>query len=70
MFYDELTLQLRSRGAGEIVRSTNDKTTQFNFDGKRWVCRGPQCKTMATELSDGYEMPYCLALYCDVIFAS
>ncbi len=64
MSYGDFSMQIKERGAVAIVAAAAEKTTQFVYAGETWMCAGKDRAAMAHELADGYEMPYCLALYC------
>jgi hypothetical protein len=64
MSYGDFNAQIKARGATEIRRIAEDKKTEFTFGGRVWECSDGRRPEMTTELADGYEMAYCLGLYC------
>ncbi len=64
MSYGDFTAQITARGATEIVRDRNAKSTSFVYKGKAWVCTDSARPTMTAGLADGYEMDYCIAESC------
>jgi hypothetical protein len=48
-----------------VTRSRETKTTLFEYQGQPWRCTDKNQAEMTRELSDGYEMDYCLAQYCE-----
>lgn len=64
MSYGDFSAQIKARGAQAITRLGDEKATQFEFEGKQWRCVDAQRGAMTRELADGYEMRYCLELYC------
>lgn len=68
MSYGDFNTQIKGRGALAIVTAPN-RTTQFVYEGTHWSCAGKDRDAMTDELADGYEMGYCLPLYCSQIAA-
>jgi hypothetical protein len=64
MIYGTFESQLAQRGASNVVRSSETKTTTFEYQGNLWSCVVREARKMTQELADGYEMNYCLELYC------
>jgi hypothetical protein len=67
MSYGDFNMQIKDRGATAIERLSVEKTTVFIYEGASWRCVDKNRTLMAGELADGYEMGYCLALYCDTV---
>lgn len=64
MSYGNLEAQIKYHGAKDIKRSPADKSTLFEFNALKWKCPFANRSVMAQELSDGYEMDYCIKAYC------
>lgn len=65
MSYGDFNTQIKARGATAILRVADEKLTRFMFEDLGWTCSDKNRPQMTNELSDGYEMGYCLALYCE-----
>lgn len=64
MAYSDFGTQIKSRGATDISRSAEAKSTRFTFAGNVWVCSDKKRMLMTDDLEEGYEMLYCLRQYC------
>ena len=65
MAYGDLASQLASRGATAVTRSKETKLTTFEYKGITWQCTAKNLAKLTSELGSGYEMDYCLKLYCE-----
>ncbi len=65
MSYGDFSAQIKERGALAITRIAAEKTTHFQFEGQHWICTDKNRAVMTNELASGYEMGYCLGLYCE-----
>lgn len=64
MSYSDFNTQIKARGATDISRKAEERSTRFTFAGDVWTCTDKNRTIMTSELEEGYEMAYCLGLYC------
>jgi hypothetical protein len=64
MSYDDFAARIAERGATEVKRDRDSKTTSFVYKDRAWTCTDKARISMTLELADGYEMDYCLSQYC------
>ena len=67
MAYGDFAMRVGERGAVAVKRLPEEKMTYFVYQGKPWRCTDRDRILMTAERADGYEMRYCLNLYCDEV---